>query len=115
VVGANVLREGWKVIFSSLNALMDAAVDPEEEEQIHRIILDHATGAIEAHDIRTRMAGPVTFIEFHLVVDGTMTVSESHAICDQIESALRTAIPNARTTIHVEPHNKKKDEGLTIG
>ena len=32
-------------------------------------------GAIEAHDVKTRQAGRVTFIEFHLVVPGSMTVA----------------------------------------
>ena len=54
-------------------------------------------------DQRTRHAGHMTFIEFHLTVSGQMTVSESHAICDRIEDALEAAIDGARVTIHVEP------------
>jgi divalent metal cation (Fe/Co/Zn/Cd) transporter len=34
----------------------------------------HGEGALEAHDVRTRHAGQVTFIDFHLVVPGEMTV-----------------------------------------
>ncbi|WP_426533085.1 cation transporter dimerization domain-containing protein [Bradyrhizobium sp. McL0615] len=56
---------------------------------IRRTIADHAAGALEAHDVRTRHAGRVTFIEFHLVVPGQMTVSEAHQICDRVEAALR--------------------------
>jgi len=115
IVGANVLWEGWRVISSSVNGLMDVSVDSEESGLIEKIILANATGALEAHDIRTRMAGPVTFIEFHLVVDGSMSVSQSHAICDHIEAELRKAIPNIRTIIHVEPDHKLKDEGIAIG
>ena len=39
--------------------------------------------------MRTRQSGRTTFIEFHLVVPGEMTVREAHAICDRIEAALR--------------------------
>lgn len=114
LVGANVLWEGWRVISSSINGLMDVSVDSNETALIEKIILANATGALEAHDIRTRMAGPVTFIEFHLVVEGSMSVSRSHQICDHIEAELRKAIPNARTIIHVEPDHKLKDEGIAI-
>ena len=39
-----------------------------------------AEGAIEAHDLRTRHAGRLTFLEFHLVVPGAMSVADAHAI-----------------------------------
>lgn len=113
-VGINVLIEGWKVITSSVDGLMDSALDDTETERIRRTILDSAAGAIEVHDIKTRMAGHVSFIEFHLVVDGAMTVAASHAICNRIEEALCAAIPGAVITIHVEPDEEKKRDGLTI-
>ena len=53
-------------------------------------------------------AGRVMFIEFHLVVPGTMTVLQSHDICDRIEAALKTRIPGSQVVIHVEPDHKAK-------
>lgn len=115
IVGANVLREGWKVISESTDGLMDIAASPEETERIRQAILSNGAGAIEVHDIKTRIAGPVSFIEFHLVVDGSMNVDESHAICDRVEAALKEHIPGAQITIHVEPNHKAKSSGLQIG
>ena len=37
-----------------------------------------AAGAIEAHDLRMRTTGRMTYLEFHLVVPGTMPVAEAH-------------------------------------
>ena len=71
-------------------------------------------GAIEAHDIKTRIAGAMRFVEFHLVVDGQMTVEKSHEICDRLENAIRTEVPGVAVTIHVEPSYKAKDEGVLI-
>ncbi len=56
--------------------------------------------------MKTRIAGRATFIEFHLIVDGDMSVRESHVICDRIEEALRAEIPSVRVTIHVEPDDE---------
>ena len=59
---------------------MDAAPEPAVINRIRELVADSAAGAIEAHDLRTRHAGRLTFLEFHLVVPGTMTVAEAHAI-----------------------------------
>ena len=73
-----------------------------------------AAGALEAHDFRTRQAGPASFLEFHLVVPGAMTVAEAHDICDRIETALKAEMPGVVITIHVEPDGKAKHEGVLV-
>ena len=115
IVACNVLWQGWKVIASSVDGLMDRAVDPVDEKRIQDIIKAEANGAIEAHDIRTRMAGRVSFVEFHLVVDGAMSVEQSHRICDRLEAALTKEVEGVRVIIHVEPAHKAKDEGVVLG
>jgi cation diffusion facilitator family transporter len=114
IVAINVLWQGSKVITSSVGGLMDRAIDPVDEIRIHEIIKAEADGAIEAHDIRTRMAGRVSFVEFHLVVDGDMTVEQSHTICDRLEAALKREVEGIRVIIHVEPGHKAKDEGVQL-
>ena len=114
IVGVNVLWEGWKIVFSSANGLMDVAPDKAKTDLIKETILAHSMGAREVHDIRVRVAGPVTFIEFHLIVDGTMSVEDSHKICDRIEGALQKTVKGANTTVHVEPDHMEKTGGIRI-
>ncbi|WP_196216691.1 cation diffusion facilitator family transporter [Paracoccus shanxieyensis] len=114
LVALNILWSGWKVMTASLSGLMDEAVDAPTLQEIRSIISDHATGAIEAHDIRTRHAGPKTFIDFHLVVDGTISVNAAHEICDRIEAALKRRLPEAMISIHVEPEHKAKHSGVVV-
>lgn len=114
LVAVNILWQGWKLIRESVGGLMDEAVPPETFERICAVIHENATGAIEAHDVRTRRGGRMTFIEFHLVVPGAMPVSESHAICDRIERALRNAVPDIHIAIHVEPEEKAKHVGAVV-
>src|SRR5262245_57620424 len=108
LVALNILWEGWKVVASSVDGLMDRAVDPDETIHIRDIISANSQGALEVHDLKTRIAGRATFIEFHLVVDARMTVGQSHVICDRIEEALKAEIPSVRVTIHVEPDDEAK-------
>ena len=109
-----ILWQGWRLIRSSIGGLMDEAVDDQTLARIRTAISTNAAGAIEAHDLRTRRAGRMTFIEFHLVVPGSTPVSVSHDICDRIERALRIEVADALITIHVEPEEKAKHTGVVI-
>ncbi len=113
-VALAILWSGWQLIRQSVVGLMDAAVEPDTLNTIREIISGNADGAIEAHDIRTRQAGKATFIDFHLVVPGTMSVVDAHAICDSIEAKLREAVTHAQITIHVEPEHKAKHSGIVV-
>ncbi|MGE7415976.1 cation diffusion facilitator family transporter [Methylobacterium tarhaniae] len=114
VVALNILWSGGAMVRDSVSGLMDQAAPAEMVTQIRRLISEHGEGALEAHDVRTRHAGQVTFIDFHLVVPGEMTVAESHAICDRLEAAIEGAVPGAVVTIHVEPAEEAKQRGLPV-
>ncbi len=114
IVAVNILWQGWRLIRVSIGGLMDEAVPGETLERIRAVISENAVGAIEAHDVRTRHAGRMTFIEFHLVVPGNMAVSESHEICDRIEKALRAEVSDVHIAIHVEPEEKAKHTGVVV-
>ncbi len=108
IVALNILYQGWKVMGDSLNGLMDRSVDMEEQMRIRDIISVNSKGALEVHDLKTRIAGRATFIEFHMVVDADMPVGDAHVICDRIEDALKAENPSVRVTIHVEPDDEAK-------
>jgi len=114
LVALNILREGYKVVTSSLSGLMDQAIDPAEEARVRDLISAHADGALEVHDLKTRLAGRAMFIEFHMVVPEAMTVGVAHDICDRIEDALLEAFDGARVLIHVEPEGEAKQTGVPV-
>lgn len=114
LVAINILWSGWQVLKDSTGGLMDEAVSEATLARIRQIIGTHADGALEAHDVRTRHAGKMTFIEFHLVVPGEMSVNRAHEICDRIEAALREDDAHHRVTIHLEPESKAKHAGIVV-
>jgi cation diffusion facilitator family transporter len=114
LVGINVLWAGWRVMKESVGGLLDEAVPHEDLARIRAIIAENADGAIEAHDLRTRHAGRMTFVDFHLVVKGTMSVTEAHDICDRLERALKAEVEDALISIHVEPDDKAKHSGIVV-
>jgi cation diffusion facilitator family transporter len=114
LVALNIVWSGWGLVRESVGGLMDESLPTDELDRIRRVIFEHAEGAYQAHDLRTRHAGRQTFIEFHLVVSGDLPVRTAHGICDRLESALQKAVPNCRVTIHVEPEHKAKQSDVYI-
>ncbi len=113
-VALHVMWSGLRVLQDSVGGLMDAAPAEVIMERIRALVGQHADGAIEAHDLRTRHAGRLTYLEFHLVVPGEMRVAAAHEICDRIESALKAEVEGLVVTIHVEPEVKAKHQGVLV-
>lgn len=114
LVAGNILWSGYRLVGASISSLMDRSLPPDELAAVQAQITSHAIGALQAHDLRTRRAGRRTFVDFHLVVPGTMSVAEAHAVCDRIEQSIRTVQEDVVITIHVEPEHKAKDTGALV-
>lgn len=114
LVAVNILYSGWRVMQQSLSGLLDESLSDDVLTEVRRVIATKAVGAVEAHDLRTRTAGAATFIEFHLVVPGTLTVAEAHDLCDQVETSLKQVVEGCVVTIHVEPESKAKHSGIVV-
>ncbi len=114
MVAFYILWTGGRLLRETMSGLMDEAVSSNIARQIHDVISGTADGALEAHDIKTRMAGRVTFIEFHLVVPGRMSVKAAHDICDRVEMALQDAVPGSEIIIHIEPEGEKAVTGAIV-
>ena len=113
-VAVNIIWSGWKVTQESLSGLLDESLSDAVLLEVRRVIATQSVGAVEAHDLRTRSAGAATFIEFHLVVPGALTVSEAHDMCDRVEAGLKALVEGCVVTIHVEPEFKAKHSGIVV-
>ena len=111
-VALYILWSGYHLALESMSSLMDQAASSEIQSEIRSVIASNGHGALQAHDIRTRLDGRALFIEFHLVVPSGMTVYDAHIICDRLEDAIEHQIEGSQVVIHVEPDNKAKDEGV---
>lgn len=115
LVAVNILWSGWRMVREGAGGLMDEAPSASEVARLKGLIGAHAAQALEAHDVRIRHAGRMTFVDFHLIVPGDMRVAEAHAICDRVETALRAELDGeAAITIHVEPEHKAKHSGVLV-
>jgi cation diffusion facilitator family transporter len=111
-VALYILWSGWRLTKDSVGGLMDEAVPPETQARIREIISTNADGATEAHDLRTRHAGRMMFMDFHLVMPSSMSVAVAHDVCDRLERAIKAEFSDAIISIHVEPDNQAKHSGI---
>lgn len=102
-MSANIVWTGMGLVRRSIAGLMDVGLPEHEISRITAVI--KRIGGVESgfHALRTRKSGAVRFVDFHLLVPGSMTVQESHDLCCEIEEAIKVELPGSQTTIHVEP------------
>jgi cation diffusion facilitator family transporter len=107
-VAVVIMKAAYDLTKRSLADLIDHSIPETDEKRIKEIICEHASIYAGFHDLKTRRSGPEIFIEFHLVVPGDISVTESHDLTDHLESDLNTEYPRATITIHVEPCSEGK-------
>ncbi len=112
LVALNILWEGWKVIRASVDGLMDVTLSDHDLQTVSNAIEANLGAALEYHDLKGRRSANVIFVEFHLVVDGTMPVSAAHDICNDIEDELDRLYPDSVFVIHLEPDDELKGDGV---
>jgi ferrous-iron efflux pump FieF len=101
-IGLWIVYSSTRLLRLSLTQLMDRELPDADRAQIRAIV--EAEGAVTAlHDLKTRAAGPIAFIQLHLEMDGAMALARAHEISDRVEARLRDAYPNAEIIIHQDP------------
>lgn len=102
-VGLHILSEGWKLVRTSANGLMDAALAPGDLA-IVKGVLQRLSGAdIRFSNLRTRRAGYRNFVYLDVLVPGHWSVHETHRELDRIESEIGVALPDTTVFTHAEP------------
>ncbi len=97
-----MLFNGVNIARAALRSLLDEELADAEREKITRIILSQPE-VRGVHDLRTRDAGDRVVIEFHLELDGHLSIADGHAITDATERAVAAAFENADVLAHQEP------------
>ena len=103
LVGANILWTAWRLLDESGAGLMDGSLTPEENADLAGTIAALRTDGVDVHGLRTRVAGHVSFAEFHVLVPGTWSVRRAHDAVEEIEHGIAERHPDMRVTVHLEP------------
>jgi cation diffusion facilitator family transporter len=103
VVAGNIIWVGVRLARRSFEGLLDRALPPADEQAIRSVLARYRAEGVEYHALRTRQAGGRSFVSLHVLVPGTWTVQRGHALLEQIEADIRSAVANASVLTHLEP------------
>ena len=111
-VALNILREGWRLIWSASQGLMDEALEPEILSQIQMVLHDfsHSRNSPDpsVHIVRfdhvaTRKAGQRRFVDMHMHMPAEWSLGRAAALRANVEQALMAAVPGLRASIQLLP------------
>ncbi len=105
VVALHITVTGIHLVRRAVAGLMDTALPAEELAAIHTALADLNDHGCDYHALRTRQSGARRFISFHLLVPDTWSIQQAHAMAEQVEAAVRAAVPNSTVFTHLEPRN----------
>ncbi|WP_068760120.1 cation diffusion facilitator family transporter, partial [Oleiphilus sp. HI0128] len=103
LIGLYILKCAIEIGYEAIQLLLDRELPDEEINQIESLACEHEN-VIEIHDLRTRQSGQTKFIQFHLVMDGNMTLLAAHDLADEVHDKIKEFFPQSDIIIHQDPH-----------
>ena len=104
VVAIIIMNTGVKICKRTMNDILDGSLPESDIELIRSTIKTNSQETpLAIKEIKTRKSGKDKEINMILLVDGNLTVSSAHEICDKIENEIENKLGNTKITIHVEP------------
>ncbi|WP_028117163.1 cation diffusion facilitator family transporter [Ferrimonas senticii] len=92
----------WGLGKEAVQLLLDREAEPEVQQQVEALATADPQ-VLGIHDVRTRMAGNVLFVQMHLDIDGRLSFRDAHDIAHAVEERIRAAFPGADVIVHQDP------------
>lgn len=108
VVCCYLFINSFGIIKSVSKVLMDEELPADIRKQIKQIVMENKD-VKGVRDLRTRNAGIKSFIQFTILLDKNMNLTQAHELCTLLEIEVEKAITKCEVFIHAEP--KEQENG----
>ena len=103
VVSIFIIKSGCDIMKPCFAELLEASLPADLEREILETVKS-VNGIVNVHNLRTRRIGNSIAIDLHAKMDGSMTLSEAHALATEAEKAIKNKWgENSFINIHMEP------------
>jgi len=102
LISLYIFYSAFRIAHQSSQALLDHELPRNLRQQIIDIVEAHPK-VRGLHELRTREAGHMQFIQLHIDLDKAIDLQQAHDIADDVEAAVLKAFPNADVLIHPDP------------
>lgn len=110
LVACLIVKEAWELVNKSFKPLLDGRLSAEEESLIEEVLDKYSEQIIDYHMLRTRRAGNVKHIDFHMTVNENLTIKDYHDLYERIENDIEKALAHTSVIINAEPGCTCSDE-----
>ena len=101
---------GVSLVWDSIQELVDAGLSIEETDAIKQVIVS-MEGVRSAHNLRTRQMGADIFLDVHIRVNPTISVSEGHQIGEWVTKRLLEQFSSIKDfTYHIDAEDDRNIE-----
>ena len=97
-----IFYNAYQIAYSAIQDLLDKALPESDNQKISEIVTSYSN-VHGFHDLKTRQAGPLKFIQLHLELDDDMPLIKAHAVADAIEKHIAQEFAPATVIIHQDP------------
>lgn len=108
VVGLFIVKVSMGLLRNGIGDLMEQSLPDDVEEEILQLAAS-VPGVEKPHALRTRRIGNHYAIEFHILMDGNISLCEAHDKASEVENLLRN---HYGTETHIAVHVEPKQEAL---
>lgn len=110
MIAIYMLYEAFKLFKEAFRNLMDHEFSETDKRLLQQIITSHKD-VKGFHDLKTRHSGSKPIIQFHLEMDGEVSLYEAHTIAEAVETLIKQKFKNAEVIIHQDPEgvNEKRE------
>jgi len=98
-----IFKTAFQIAIDAINKLTDKAADDETQEAMRTVITTHPQ--VQGIDrLDTRLFGNKIFVEADIQLEGTLLLSEAHAIAEEVHDQIEAAFPKVKhCMVHVNP------------
>ena len=98
-----ILKQGISIIYDALKKMLDTSCGEQFEEEVRQLVdAENQVGHIDM--LRTRMFGDKVYIDMEIAIDGSMQLTDAHAIAERVHDDIEHAFPEVKhVMIHVNP------------
>lgn len=107
-VSGYLLYNAYKIAGDAVKTLMDAELGDDIRRNIKKIVME-CPFSKGIHDLRTRDLGGRYMFEFHLELDGELSLAAAHDMTELVEDNLQDEYPNSVIIIHQDPVGIKEE------
>ncbi|MFJ4145058.1 cation diffusion facilitator family transporter [Pseudomonas sp. NPDC089734] len=106
-IAVYILWSAFQIARETVSVLMDEELPPDVSQRMLELACS-VPGVLGAHDLRTRISGNRWFVQLHLELPGSLTLSVAHALCDDVAEAIHQRYPKAEVLVHADPQEVVK-------